>query len=98
MLQYYPEKISDRQGLLLATALVRHTFSAVGKGCNFAVGDGSLSAYIFEDQACEIHVHLIHVHRQLNCALGQTKVRKEQKGGGRERVKREEEVYSKGLC
>lgn len=82
----------------MVTALVRHTSPAAAKGCDFAVGDGSLSAYISEDQALEIHVHLIHVHRQFNCALRQIKVRKEQEGGRRERVKWEGEVYSRGLC
>lgn len=63
------EKINDRQGLSLATALVTHTSSAVGIGCDFAVGNNRLSAYISEDQTREIHVHLIHVHRQFDCAL-----------------------------
>lgn len=54
---------------VIGYCIVRHTSSAVGIGCDFAVGDGILSAYISEDQTREIHVHLIHVHRQFNCAL-----------------------------
>lgn len=62
------DRVTEK-GCSLVTALVRRTSSAVMKDCDFAVGDGSLSAYVSEDQALEVHVRLIHVHRQFNCAL-----------------------------